>query len=125
MSRSRRVVLVLLAAALGLSIGGCGALEEIEALTVEDVPVSAVRDGDYAAAENYLPVTAKVRVSVRGGEITEIELVRHMHGPGHGADAIVERVLAAQSLRVDAVSGASYSSKVVLKAIETALKQGR
>jgi uncharacterized protein with FMN-binding domain len=66
-----------------------------------------------------------VRVSVRDGRITEIKLLRHSHGPGHGADAIVDRVVASQSLRVDAVSGASYSSKVVLKAIETALNQGR
>ena len=72
-----------------------------------------------------MPVTAKVRVSVRGGRITDLQLLSHMHGPGHGADAILKRVLASQSLRVDAVSGASYSSKVVLKAIETALNQGR
>jgi uncharacterized protein with FMN-binding domain len=125
MSFPRRVVPVLLIAVAGLSAGGCANLKKIEALKIEEVPVALVRDGDYEAEENYVPVTAKVRVSVRGGRITGITLLRHSHGPGHGADAIVERVLAGQSLRVDAVSGASYSSKVVLKAIETALNQGR
>jgi uncharacterized protein with FMN-binding domain len=33
-------------------------------------------------------------------------------------------VIEAQSLSVDAVSGSTYSSKVVLKAIELALKKG-
>jgi uncharacterized protein with FMN-binding domain len=123
---SRRIIATALAsAALTLSLGGCRAIQEIESLTVEEVPVGAVRDGEYVAAQNYPPVTAKVRISVRNGEITEIDLLRHTHGPGHGADDIIERVLESQSLRVDAVSGASYSSKVVLKAIESALNQGR
>jgi uncharacterized protein with FMN-binding domain len=37
---------------------------------------------------------------------------------------MLPRVIDAQSLAVDAVSGSTYSSKVVLKAIETALKKG-
>ena len=53
-----------------------------------------------------------------------IEVLKHSHGPGHGAGAIIDRVIAAQSLKVDAVSGASLSSKVMLKAIEKALEKG-
>jgi uncharacterized protein with FMN-binding domain len=103
---------------------GCGGLESIDALRVEDVDLTAVRDGRYRGSQSNFPVTARVRMTVQGGRITEIELLRHFHGPGHGADDIVGRVLAQQSLRVDAVSGASYSSKVVLKAMENALRQG-
>jgi uncharacterized protein with FMN-binding domain len=51
-------------------------------------------------------------------------MLSHGHGPNHGADALLPRVIDAQSLAVDAVSGSTYSSKVVLKAIETALKKG-
>ena len=39
------------------------------------------------------------------------------------AKAIPGRVLEAQGLGVDLVSGASYSSKVILKAVEDALAQ--
>jgi len=62
---------------------------------------------------------------VHGGAVTDIVLVRHFHGPDHGAEEILGRVVEAQSLRVDAVSGSTYSSKVVLAAIETALRKGR
>ena len=125
MTGLRRAAVLVLIGAASLSAGGCANIRKIEALTVEDVPIRTVRDGDYEAEQSFLPVTAKVRVSVRGGRLTDIRLLSHMHGPGHGADAILERVLASQSLGVDAVSGATYSSKVVLKAIETALNQGR
>jgi uncharacterized protein with FMN-binding domain len=61
---------------------------------------------------------------VSAGRITEIVMLSHTHGPNHGADAILPRVVEAQSLVVDAVSGSTYSSKVVRKAIEIALKKG-
>ena len=119
-----RIAVVLVCAVVGSALAGCSGLKEIETLIVEDVDLGAVRDGRYEGTQRNLPVTAKVRVSVEGGRITDIELLRHFHGPDHGADAILERVMASQSLQVDAVTGATYSSKVVLKAIESALKQG-
>jgi len=123
MSRAIGIVAVLCAAA-GLGLTGCSDVEEIGSLTVEHIDVSAVRDGCYQGSQRNGPVTAKVWVAVQGGKITEIELLRHSHGPDHGAEDVVARVVAEQSLQVDAVTGATYSSKVVLKAIESALRQG-
>ena len=119
-----KAAIVLVCTAAGLYFTECTALDRIGELTIEEIAVSAVKDGTYQGSQNNFPVTAKVRVTVNSGKITEIELLRHIHGPKHGADEIVGRVMAKQSLAVDAVSGASYSSKVVLKAIESALKQG-
>jgi uncharacterized protein with FMN-binding domain len=124
MLKARRVMIYLSCAAASFFIFACKNLEKIDRLTIEDITVSAVKDGDYQGSQNYFPVTAKVVVSVKDGRITNIKLLAHQHGKGYGADAIVERVLTKQSLMVDAVSGASYSSKVVLKAIESALKKG-
>lgn len=109
---------------LCLLLGGCQFIEEINGLTVEDVRPASVKDGEYTGTQNVFPVTATVLVSVQAGRITAIKLTEHGHGPGHGADAILERILAAQSLMVDAVSGSTYSSKVVRKAVELALKKG-
>jgi uncharacterized protein with FMN-binding domain len=120
----RRLAWVLLGAAVGLGLTACHSLEKIEGITVNSIAVSAVKDGTYTAAQSYFPVTAKVRVTVHNGAITGIKLLRHFHGPKHGADEILQRVMAQQSLQVDAVSGATYSSKVILKAIETALELG-
>lgn len=101
-------------------------ISEIEKLTLEPVTVSSVKDGDYEFYADYSIVTAKVLVSVKSGTITDIKLLEHKHGPGkeHGAEKIIDRVLEKQSLSVDAVAGATTSSKIILKAIESALKKG-
>jgi uncharacterized protein with FMN-binding domain len=123
MLRIKKVIIIVFTATSFCFIG-CKALDEIDRLTIQNIPISEVRDGSYQSSLNYFPVTAEVSVSVMDGKITDIKLLKHSHGPKHGADSIIDRVIAKQSLQVDAVSGATYSSKVVLKAIEEALKQG-
>ena len=121
-----RVLRILIACAAAVVLaGGCAFVKKIEQITIDDVDVATVKDGSYSGTVRILPVTAKVRVTVKDGAITDIVLVRHFHGPDHGAEAILGRVVKAQSLRVDAVSGATYSSKVVLEAIEAALRKGQ
>ena len=51
----------------------------------------------------------------------EIVLIEHKNERGAAAEEITDKVIAAQSLQVDTISGATSSSKVVLKAIENAL----
>jgi len=51
-------------------------------------------------------------------------VMKHMHGKGYGADVLASRVIETRSLEVDAVSGASGSSKAMRKAIENALRKG-
>ena len=122
-SRVPKFFMVLPSIALALALSGCFA-DDIKKLVVDDISPSAVRDGTYEGKQVNTPITAEVEVVVKEGAITEIKVLEHSHGPGHGADAIIDRVVAAQSLKIDAVSGASLSSKVMLKAIETALKKG-
>lgn len=124
MAKSKGFRLLLACIAAVFILGGCAFTQKINKLTIENVSVAQVKDGTYEGAEDIFPVTASVRVTVSGGKITDIVMISHGHGPGHGADSILPRVIAAQSLAVDAVTGATYSSKVVLKAIETALKKG-
>ena len=124
MSGARETILALVCAASILSFGGCKDLDAIDAITIDTIDLSAVRDGDYEAYQDFKLVTARVLVSVRAGKILDIKLTEHSHGPNHGAEAILDRVRAGQSLMVDVVSGSTGSSKVVLKAIEAALKKG-
>lgn len=60
-------------------------------------------------------------VTVRDHLIIDIELVEHETGKGQSAEIIPKKVIEQQSLKVDHVSGATYSSKVILKAIQDAL----
>jgi uncharacterized protein with FMN-binding domain len=107
-----------------ISVCGCKNLADIRALQISDITFSTVRDGTYEGLQDNWMVSAKVRATMSGGKLTDLQLLQHNHGPNHGADAIIPEVLSRQSLMVDAVSGASYSSRVVLKAIELALEKG-
>lgn len=115
---------LLLPLALTALLGGCKELQEISALEIRDIDLSAVADGSYEWLQDHKFVTARVRVTVAGGRIEAIELLEHEHGPKHGGEAIIGRVLEKQSLAVDAVTGSTGSSKVILKAVESALAQG-
>ena len=94
----------------------------VEALRIQDVDLSKVPDGVYVGSQDAVLVAAEVRVTVEGGAIRRIEILRHENGRGKPAEGVLDRVMAAQSLRVDAVSGATSSSKVLLKALENALR---
>ncbi len=120
---TRKILILLSAVFLCLALGACMSDDEVDKLVVSDVPISMLRDGAYEGEFTTTLVTAKVRVTVAAGRLESVTVLRHRHGPGHGADAIIDRVIAAQSLNVDAVSGATYSSKVVRKAVEIALKK--
>ncbi len=122
-------VLIIIAAAAAVLVIACVIavsamnknLEALNNVEVMDIDLSTVADGTYKGSAGAFPVTAEVRVTIKSHAITDIELVSHSHGPDHGADAIIGTVIDAQSLNVDAVSGATTSSKVILLAIEDAL----
>lgn len=97
-------------------------LDQLAELPVEDVDLSTVADGTYSGSYDCFPVAAEVEVTVENHMIKIIELVKHNHGQGGAAEVIPEKVVEAQTLNVDTVTGATYSSKVILKAIEDALR---
>lgn len=88
---------------------------------IEDVDLSAVHDGTYEGKHNVFPISVKVEVTVKGNKIIGINLIKHFNGQGSAAEAIPEKVVKSQSLQIDAVSGATLSSKVILLAIRDAL----
>ncbi len=96
-------------------------LEARLALKPRALDLSLVRDNDYEGSYGKLPVYAKVLVRVRGGAISAIELLEHRHGQGAAGEAVIRRILDEQSLSVDTVAGASYSSKTIVLAVEAAL----
>lgn len=67
-------------------------------------------------------IYAKVNVSVRDELITNVEIITHNNERGAKAEAITDRILEKQTSKVDSISGATNSSKVIKKAVENALK---
>ena len=87
--------------------------------------MNGMSDGDYRG--NYslsgTPVEVTLDVTVQNQKIIGINIVKHSRSPiGKKAERITGSVVEKQSLNVDEVSGATASSKAILKAIENALE---
>ena len=63
----------------------------------------------------------KRQVEIKDHKYQDIKLLEHKNGRGKPAEIIPSKVVEAQSLNVDTVSGATMSSKVILQAIQNAL----
>lgn len=98
-------------------------LEQLADLEISNVDISSIPDGTYTGVYIATPIEAEVEVTLKNQKITSINLVKHDNGRGQAAEIIPENVVQAQTLEVDAISGATYSSKVILKAIENALQR--
>lgn len=98
--------------------------KQVEAIQITGVDLSVIPDGTYEGSCETLMVSADVKVTVKDHQITDIQLVRHNNGKGASAEVIPQKIIEAQSLEVDIVSGATSSSKVILKAVKNALTRG-
>lgn len=97
-------------------------LENLADKEISNVDLSKVRDGVYTGSYKMFPIDVEVEVTVSKHRISEIKLIKHNNGQGKSAEVIPDRVVEAQTLEVDIVTGATYSSIVILKAIENAIE---
>jgi uncharacterized protein with FMN-binding domain len=91
--------------------------------TVEIAPLDIAKhaDGVYAGSYDAKVIAASVEVTIDAGKIVKIDLVKHKYDKGGPAVSVIDEIIANQTLEVDAVSGATNSSKTILKAVENAL----
>lgn len=83
--------------------------------------LSLISDGQYIGEYTISPVYVKVEVTVKNHEFVEIEILKHDNGLGSKVESIKEDIERKQSLNVDTISGATVSSKCILKAVENAV----
>ena len=101
-------------------------LKEGMNLAVNNINLLKIDDGVYTGTYDYKRWTNTVKVYVNNHNITKIEITNDVTGAGitNCSDEIISRVITAQNANVDAVAGATVTSKAYLKAIEAALKEG-
>ncbi len=128
MKKKKKVIIILLCTILFVSIGVSLYLKtlvnDVNSITVSNLNMANITDGIYVGEYSVTPVYVKVEVSVIEHKITSIKIIEHENGLGSKAEKIVDDVISQQSLGVDAVSGATVSSKCIIKAIESALQIG-
>jgi len=104
------IILILAAACVNL-----------DNIVITSPDLSKIADGVYQGESKVGPVRVTLEVSMHGNKITSINIIRHRNGRGKAAEAIVPKIIEAQSLDVDVISGATASSKAFLQATENAL----
>lgn len=87
----------------------------------DSLNLSTVKDGSYIGSEDGSIVKATVKVTVKDHVIKDVEIVSHESGKGKPAEVIVDDIVKKNSLQVDTVSGATFSSYVIKKAVYNAL----
>ncbi len=96
--------------------------EMVNALTVKEPALNDIADGEYEGEFDLSLVYAKVKVTMNKGKIENIAILKHDNGRGKKAERIIEDVISQQKLGVNAITGATVSSKAILKAVENALQ---
>lgn len=98
--------------------------KKADTILVDNIDLSVIPDGQYIGEYSIFPVYTKIEITVKNHEFSEINILKHDNGLGSSAENIKEDIKKEQSLNVDAISGATVSSKCILKAIEKAIEKG-
>ena len=132
MNRRNKAVLIALSVLLVITLFAGGLYlksisdykAKVAALTFDEIDLTKVDDGVYEGQCDTGVVQARVQVTVRDHQMESITLLEHENGKGTPAEAILDQMVQNQTTAVDAVSGATCSSKVIRKAVENALAAG-
>ncbi len=128
-TRGHAMLCLLAAVLLAVACIGCsGAYKEIRRMPIADVDVTQIPDGVYRGAFTYGGggFTYIVDATVAGGRIIAVHVVRNRDTPhARKAEGVIPKIVAADSPAVDAVTGATTTSKALMKAVENALTRPR
>ena len=126
MKKSKKVLLIIFFVVSFLLIAGKiivgNMVRNVQNISVSMPDLLNVQDGNYIGEYSITPLHVKVEVSVSNHRMTNITILQHDNGLGSTAESIVNDVMEEQSLEIDAVSGATVSSKCILKAVENAIE---
>lgn len=112
------LVVLVVAGLLYLSRG----LNQGASITIDEIDISSLPDGIYEGTYRAGRWTNTVEVDVADGRMTAIRVVKDVQfALAEVRKQTIDRVLEKQSPAVDAVSGATVTSKAYLKAVEKAL----
>ena len=101
-------------------------LKKVRQLQIRDIDLSLIPDGSYNGKYSYGKFTYKVITDIKDGEITNIKVVQNRNTyHAKKAEEVINTVLTEQRVNVDAVSGATTTSKALLKAIENSLEKNK
>ena len=125
----KKRVLIILAVIAGILIIAAGLfkirydqmIRTIREERVETVNLDEIDDGVYPGRFGDFLVSVTLDVTVSDNRIADINIVEQRSGPGYEAIETLDLIIEAQSPLVDAVSGATGSSRCIMIAVYRAL----
>ncbi|HOA20743.1 MAG TPA: flavocytochrome c [Sedimentibacter sp.] len=127
MKRSKRVLSLLLVLAMLFSMAGCQSQPAAQPPAEEPPAADAMyTPGTYTGKGAGINGEIEVEVTVAENEITNIKVLSHNETPGVSDLALSDvpaNIVEHQSLGIDAIAGATYSSEGIIEAAANALSQ--
>lgn len=129
--RKRNVILIMMLIAL-VGTGGFGInywlrnekyQDAIKQISIKEVDLTTLEDGEYIGEYDVDFIRVKVKVTIDDHKISDIAYIYHDNDRGEKANRITEAMIKQQKIKVDTISGATNSSKVIQKAVELALSE--
>ncbi len=98
---------------------------EIRTMEIGGVDFEKLVDGIYQGEYSYSSTTCKVEVEIEKQKVKNIEVLSSGESKyAKKAEEVLDRVKEKQTLQVDVVTGATTTSKALLKATYNALRKG-
>jgi uncharacterized protein with FMN-binding domain len=114
------MVIIFIAASIFLNRGK----DEVLATKINDINLSNVNDGKYTGSFNGYRWSNTVEVTVSNKKITNITFIKgQTFRVADIENKLIKEVIDNQSTKVDTISGATISSRAILKAIENAVNR--
>ena len=95
-------------------------LSKMAKTTINPIEITQLKDGTYEGYYQFSRWEAQVQVTVKDGVITQVKSLKEVFP--NVSDELNEKIVKEQKNDVDAVSGATVTSKAYLKAVENALQ---
>ncbi len=97
-------------------------LEEVLNVGINPVDLSGIEDGVYSGSYDLGRWANELKVTVENHKITDIQIEEDVKfAQPEVSSQLFQRVIKEQNTTVDAISGATVTSKAYLKSIENAL----
>lgn len=96
--------------------------EKISGIRLQGVDTGNIADGNYIGEYDAGYIFTKVEVIFSNGTIENIILLEHRNERGKAAEKVISDIIDTQEFPVDAVTGATNSSKAIQKAVQNALE---
>lgn len=130
--KKHRKVIFLIGLIIILSTGGLAMnywlrtqeyQNKVKNIVIQEPDLNKIEDGEYIGKYDVDFINVKVKVTVKNHSINNIKYIYHENDRGEKASNITQDILTKQKVKVDTISGATNSSKVIQKAVELALTE--